>query len=413
MTKCPVYSVSRTEGSVARGKLALIEAGLNGQIEAGQKYQFFLSACLLCGSCVQSCPSQVDTPRVIRLARQKLAAAKKTRWLKRLFLRRFLPSRRMLPVLFKGARACRALWAAKVPGSSGLHVRFLKGPGGQRHTLPKIAKPFFTERELPREFDQTGLKVALFSGCVANYLRPQANEAALGVLSKAPASIVVPVSQGCCGLPALVAGEIEAATKLARRNLEAFLPEGGTWPDVITTTCASCGVMLKKHLPELLASDESLAARGKTFGDRVEPFSKLYSKLMSEKGSRSQDRQTELPKLTYHDPCHLSKGFKEKDAPRQLLTTLAGARFVEMRRPCSCCGQGGSFNITHYDLSLKIAENKVKDILASGAEILVTECSGCILQLSEALGRVGSSIEVISTAEALELYGEPGLHPKK
>ncbi|MBW1810780.1 MAG: (Fe-S)-binding protein [Deltaproteobacteria bacterium] len=406
MAKCPVYSVARVEGSVARGKLALIEAGLNGQIKTGKKYRFFLSACLLCGSCVQSCPSEVDTPRLVRLGRQKLAAAGKTRWLKRLFLQRFLPSRRMLPVLFKGARACRALWAAKVPDSSGLHVRFLKGPGGQRHSLPKITKPFFTDRELPREFTQAGLKVAWFSGCVSNYLRPQASESALRVLSKASACVVVPATQGCCGLPALAAGETEAAKKLARRNLEAFLPEGGTWPDVITTACASCAVMLKKHLPELLASDENLAARAKTFGDRVEPFSRLYSRLASGKGDAGKAKQPGLPVLTYHDPCHLSKGFKEKDAPRLLLTKLAGARFVEMRRPCGCCGQGGSFNITHYDLSLKIADKKVKDILASGAEVLVTECSGCILQLSEVLRRAGSSIEVISTPEALELYGD-------
>jgi glycolate oxidase iron-sulfur subunit len=151
--------------------------------------------------------------------------------------------------------------------------------------------------------------------------------------------------------------------------------------------------MLKKHLPELLEDP-----RARELADRVVPFSRLAVRLG---GNAAAGESTRGPLLCYHDPCHLSRGFGEKDAPRQLLTTLPGAGFVEMDHPCKCCGHGGSFNVSHYDLSTAISRQKVESILASGADMLVTECSGCLLQLAEALGRQRPGFDVITTPEAL------------
>ena len=403
MEKCPVYRVTRREGGVARGKLALVKARDDGRLEWSKRYDFFLSACLLCGSCTESCPNAVDTVSVVQAARAKTARARKGGWFKRQVLRRFLPSKKLLPRLLKGARATRALWAAKVPADSGLHIRLLKGPGGQRHRIPPIVRPFFTDRDLPRAHEGQGTRVALFSGCVTDYLRPQAGDSALRALDHLGASVVVPPGQGCCGLPAWGSGEIEAAAKLARRNIDAFLPVNEPWPEVITTPCASCAAMLRNHIAPLVAGDEDYEARARAFSERVVPFSRLWCRLSGadrDPAAGSSDGVL----LTYHDPCHLAKELEEREAPRRLLGSLAAARFIEMKRADDCCGHGGSFSVSHYDLSLDIVGPKVAAVIESGAEILVTECSGCVLQLSEAMARKRKGFEVITTAEAVDRY---------
>jgi glycolate oxidase iron-sulfur subunit len=349
----------------------------------------------------------VDTPRVVQAARAELARRKAGGRFKRFVLRKILPSRKLLPRLLKGARFTRALWAAKIPRDAGLHLRLLRGPRGERRRLPRLAKPFFLDR--PRPEPAAGTRVALFVGCVSNYLRPEAAEAAVTGLQRAGASVIVPAGQGCCGLPAYGAGEDDAAARLARRNLDALLPAGGrgSWPEAITTPCASCAYMLGKYLPALLARDPLLSERARELSKRVVPFSRLWVRLKGVAGEGPGRRaEGPGPRLTYHDPCHLSRGFGEQDAPRFLLTSLPGAHFVEMEHPCHCCGHGGSFNVSHYDLSTEIARHKIELVLATGADLLVTECSGCTLQLAEALSRIQPGFEVISTAEALERYGE-------
>jgi glycolate oxidase iron-sulfur subunit len=406
MAVCPVYSVARREAYVARGKLMLIQAHREGDLGLTRKYRQVITSCLLCGSCTQSCPNQVDTAAVVQAARAELVAEKKIGWFKRFVLRRILPSWRLLPALLRGARRSRALWAKKIPEDSGLYIRF---SGKPRRRIPPIAKKFLQDRDVrgtPRKPPGAGLKVAVFVGCVSNYLRPRAAEATVRVLEKLGADVWVPSDQGCCGLPSFGVGEMESARKLARRNLEALMPAGGPVPDVVTTPCASCAAMLGKHVPELLPDDP----RARELADRVVPFSRLAVRLG---GDAAALDTAPGPRLCFHDPCHLSRTFGEKDAPRKLLTSLSGAAFVEMDHPCKCCGHGGSFNVAHYDLSRAISRQKVESVLASGADLLVTECSGCLIQLAEAVGRRRPGFEVITTPEALFRFkfDKPGSPP--
>ncbi len=397
---------------MARGKLQLFAAHEQGCLSTSQAYRSFLSACLLCGRCLNSCPNEVDTPLLIQAARAALVEHNHTDWLKHLLLRRLLPARHALPLLLKGARGARALWAARVPRWSGLYIRFLRGPKGERHTLPPLADPFFLDRDVPTAATTGRPVVALFVGCVNNYLRPQAAEAAVRVLARAGAAVVVPKEQTCCGLPAYGAGENESALFLAQRNLDALVPETGSLPDFITTTCASCAWMLKEHLPTLLLTKPQLSRRAKLLAERVIPFSRLLINLrgISREGPGRVTEHTqakpEKTLLTFHDPCHLLLGFKEKDAPRCILSNLRKAEFVELEQPCSCCGHGGSFNVSHYDISVGIAHKKVEQIRRSGATMVVTDCSGCLLQLNESLLREGPPLEIITTAEAADRFDE-------
>ena len=407
MAVCPVYEAMGFEGGVARGKLSLISAHLDGRLSDGKIYRYFLTACLLCNRCKSSCPNEVDTAMGVQGARAMLARKGKIGRIKRFVLRRIMPRKFLVPVLFKGARLTRPVWASRVPRDSGLHVRFMLGPDGQRRKIPPIAKKFFLDGYVPSSHGQSdGPRVLLFVGCVNNYLRPQAAEAAVMVLEGLGARVEVPAGQGCCGLPAWGAGEVRGARKLAERNVDALLPDLDNPPMAITSTCASCAHMLKENVPGLLAEDEARRDRAKKLAELVVPFSVLWTRLSStsaEGPGRTQGDGKTI--ITYHDPCHLSRGFGEKDAPRFLLTNLDGVQLKEMSHPCRCCGHGGSFNLAHYDLSLSLGEDKARRAVATGAQVVVTECSGCVLQLDETISRVKQGVEVITTAEAAIRFG--------
>jgi glycolate oxidase iron-sulfur subunit len=404
MAVCPVYEVMQREGGSARGKLELVSALAAGELPDTRRVQALLHACVLCGRCRDECPHEVDTPRVVRAARAELHARGRTGFVERFLVRR-LPDRRALTALLKAARGFRWLWARRLPGDSGLGLRFARWPGGRGRRLPPLARPFFLERARPEPVGR-GPRVRLFVGCVNNYLRPEAAEAAWSVLAGLGARVAAPAAQACCGLVAVGLGDRETARRLAARNLEALWPAGEEPPEAVTGPCASCVWALAHHLPELLAGDATQAERARRLAARVVPFSVLAARLAGLDGEGTgREAPAELPALTFHDPCHLSRGFGEKDAPRHLLTRLAGARFVETDHPCHCCGQGGSFGLHHPALSEALARDKAARLRATGARYVVTECSGCVLQLQDILSREGERLEVLTTPEAMRLLG--------
>jgi glycolate oxidase iron-sulfur subunit len=84
---------------------------------------------------------------------------------------------------------------------------------------------------------------------------------------------------------------------------------------------------------------------------------------------------------TWHDPCHLVRYQNIKDQPRAILKGLKGLKYVEMPNADLCCGMGGSFSVYHYDITKKIAGKKMDGIKATGADIVVTACPGCMINL--------------------------------
>jgi glycolate oxidase iron-sulfur subunit len=111
--------------------------------------------------------------------------------------------------------------------------------------------------------------------------------------------------------------------------------------------------------------------------------------------------------VTYHDPCHLNRGQGEVDAPRRLLEAMPHVTFVEMEEADRCCGGGGTFSFSHYDLAKEIGRKKVNFIAATGADIVATSCPSCMMQLEDMLRRNGLSQEVVHVVELLQPYYAP------
>ena len=84
-------------------------------------------------------------------------------------------------------------------------------------------------------------------------------------------------------------------------------------------------------------------------------------------------------KVTYHTPCHLGRGLKTTAEP--YLRELLGAYFVPLEDTDVCCGFAGSYSVDFPGISSGILNKKVEQIKESGADIVVTDCPGCVMQI--------------------------------
>ncbi|MBI5234541.1 MAG: (Fe-S)-binding protein, partial [Deltaproteobacteria bacterium] len=183
---------------------------------------------------------------------------------------------------------------------------------------------------------------------------------------------------------------IESAKGFALKNLEAF---EGLNLDYITTACATCTNSLKNIFVRLLGScNAELKERVIKFSSKVIDMTELSASLTKGEGCAQRGI-----KVTYHDPCHLARGHGVKNEPRGLLKK-AGYELVEMDDPGRCCGMGGGLTFANHELSVEIAMKKAEDIVSTGAQIVATACPGCIIQIRDALTRMGANLPVAHVA---------------
>ena len=208
MSVCPVYLTTFREDDVARGKLALLEGVEAGTMARTQRFEKILSRCLLCGACAEVCANQVQTTRIIQAGRQRLFEFDKRSRAESALLKAVREGRVSARILLKGGSLLQALACKKVPETSGLHLRFPLSYFTERRTVPPIAwKPFLDAFRSQPSVEAEGPRIGFFVGCGANYLFPHVAWALVAILKRLGATLIVPESQVCCGLPAYVAGD--------------------------------------------------------------------------------------------------------------------------------------------------------------------------------------------------------------
>jgi glycolate oxidase iron-sulfur subunit len=386
---CPLYQETVKEGMAARGKLALLEAVVDGALAPSQVLRHRIEDCLLCGACAQSCPSLVPTTDLFLEAREELARMFGVPLPVRLFLFALAS-----PVLMSmGMPMVRLLQRARLPRLAQGRTEALL-PEAIRAALrsaPPVPDRAYRARPLPTPKDGEGSRptVAYFAGCFMNWGYADAAEATRLALTLGGHRVESPPVV-CCGLPHRVYGEAEAARRLARMNIEAL----EKYPAIVTD-CASCGAALKEYR-ELLADDPEYRERAHAVSARVADVSEFLMK-----GPLARPRGEVPLRVTYHEPCHLGRGQGVREQPRELLKSIPGVEFVEMKGADVCCGGAGSFCITHPDLSGKVGSAKVESILASRADVVASGCPSCMSQLRAMLHERGLRIRVCHPIELL------------
>lgn len=371
---CPVFTADKREGRVARGKIALAGSVLSGDVDFENKVLEDMSQCLLCGSCCSGCPNKVHTEEIVAAARRRIAEQRGLTSFGK-GVAAVLGKPKLMNFLAKSGGAMSSLLFKKLPEDSGLRLRFPAPFLEADRTLPPLTTRPFRERVpevLPGKPGQP--TVLFFTGCGINYMYPAIGEAFIKALKFLGVTILIPKDQSCCGLPAVSAGASETVENVAEKNLSVFRR---CQPDFIVTACASCNSGIADIYHGMGENFSEFSAK------TMDIFVFLANFGLPEKLA-SLPKQEVPVKVTYHDPCHLrNRGIV--DEPRKILQALPHVEYIEMPDASSCCGLGGTYSVYHYETSKKIGQRKAHNIAASGADIVATDCPGCIMQLQDSI----------------------------
>ncbi len=235
-------------------------------------------------------------------------------------------------------------------------------------------------------------RVALFVTCLVDSFRPTVGFAAIRLLEQAGCRVEVPLRQTCCGQPAFNSGDRATAAELARNVIAAF--EGY---DYVVAPSGSCGGQLRLHFPELLADDPNWAGRAAAFAARCHELVSFLTDVMGMKAVPARHTGS----VTYHDSCSGLRELGIHDQPRLLLGGIEGLTLKEMQDADVCCGFGGTFCVKYPEISVRMVSDKMANVAATGADMLLAGDMGCLLNMAGRLKRAGSGIAVRHVAEVL------------
>jgi glycolate oxidase iron-sulfur subunit len=395
LNHCPTYRVLGTEMDSPRGRIYQVLQVDSGRLPIGDSFVTHIDRCLDCRACETACPSGVQYGHIVERARAQIEQHYKRPWLARrlrdFFYRRVLGNPKLLANIARGLRLYQRSGMQFLARLSG--VLKLMGMAQLEQLQPRIDDSFFFDH-IGKVFPAQGelrARVALHAGCIASVAFSELNHATIRVLNNNGVEVWVPANQNCCGALQAHAGYRDEARKLARQNIAAMLDDRF---EAIVTNAAGCGSTLKEY-GDLLREDEE-HTRAEQFAAKVKDVTEFLAQL----GLRQPTRRLEK-KATYQDPCHLAHGQRVRNAPRELLRAV-GLELEEMPHPDQCCGSAGSYNVTQNELSMKILDEKMKDIACTSAELVVTANVGCMLQLRAGMERAARSVPVKHVIEVLD-----------
>ncbi|MBN2337584.1 MAG: (Fe-S)-binding protein [Acidobacteria bacterium] len=394
---CPVYQEEKTEASLARGKNELVKLLVSGELEINRELADRLYKCTGCMTCTTNCPARAEIPRIVVAARADIAGEMGMRFPYGLIYRQVLAKRGVMGLALAVASRLQGVLMPRTSGTL-RHMPDFVSAFGKGRRIPSVARKFL-RRQVPEVTPAAGrrtLRVGYFSGCMNEFVSPEIGRRTIGLLARRGVEVVFPRAQGCCGAAVFLgAGDFETARKMADRNAAAF--EG---LDYVVTDCATCACALTEYAHFLADTPEREEAYAR-FSGKVRHVASFLVDVLGAADFRAP-ALLDGKKVTWHDPCHLNRHLGVREQPRRILESLDGVRYVEMPEADRCCGMGGQFNLLHYELSMKIAKRKSESIEAADADIVVTACPGCQLQLADSASRLDKPQRVMSLMDVIE-----------
>jgi len=394
MSVCPVYREDLLEGHVARGRNMLIKSVENNQTTPVDAYREELSYCLLCKRCGSLCPARLSPDKITLKARNRmiesLGLPRMQRWVNRALLNhrsglaRMVGMTALLPIIASnGKRPLRHLADTVSIFSGSVSIPLLSSPTLKKR-IDGVTQP-------PNHQAAKG-KVAVFPGCVFEFFQAHIGEAMIAALTEAGYEVAYRADLGCCGQAVHSAGDFKTARGMAEKNIDTLAAY-----DTVITGCATCGSAMRAY-GQWFEEGDSRRNKAAVFSGKVMDFSEFLAD-QNRQTDKKTDGMPDTITVTYHDPCHLRQHQGVYEAPRKILISLPGVRFIEMENADACCGLGGSFGISHRDISSAIQEKKINAIKKTGADAVVTSCPGCLMYLAHGVQRHKLAVKVLHIAE--------------
>ncbi|GAA4288392.1 glycolate oxidase subunit GlcF [Georgenia daeguensis] len=380
---CPTYNLWGEEMDSPRGRIYLMKEGLEGEPMSASMVQH-IDGCLGCMACVSACPSGVQYDKLIEATRQQVERrGSQHRSLTDRALREGIFQLFPRPERLRLVRGPLALYQRSGLSRLVRGSKVLEKISPTLATMEAIAPPIERQVRIPPYTPARGerrMTVGLLLGCVQREFYPGVNAATVRVLNMEGCDVVAPPSQGCCGALSVHAGREEEGLRYARNLIDAFSEAG---VERIVVNSAGCGSTMKDYA-HLLADDPAYAERARAFSEKVRDISEVLVEL-----GPVATRHPLPVTIAYHDACHLSHAQKVRSQPRQLLRAVPGLTIKEIADGDLCCGSAGIYNLVNPGPARELGDRKATNVAATEAELLVTSNPGCLLQITDALGRQG------------------------
>ena len=238
------------------------------------------------------------------------------------------------------------------------------------------------------------MRIALFVTCLADGLFPGVGRATVRLLERLGHEVTFPEAQTCCGQMHSNTGYLREALPLIRRYVDAFED-----CEVVVVPSASCTGSVR-HQHAMVArrfGDEELARRAEAVAARTFELSELLVEVLG-----VEDVGAYYPhRVTYHPTCHSLRLLRVGDRPLRLLRNVAGIDLVELPDAEVCCGFGGTFAVKNGAVSTAMLADKMRSVLATGAEVCTAGDSSCLMHIGGGLSRLNAGTETVHLAEIL------------
>ena len=236
------------------------------------------------------------------------------------------------------------------------------------------------------------MKVTLFIPCLIDQFHPQVGKNVVRILKKIGLDVDFADEQTCCGQPFFNAGYWKKAIPLAKRTIKAFKDA-----KVVVAPSGSCVTMIRTHYKELFSDNPEWLNQAQELSEKTYELSEFLTHVIQVDDLGASYKG----KVTYHDSCQVLRGLGISSEPRQLIKNVKNLELIEMDKPDLCCGFGGLFSFKFPHIAEAMVEEKVKNILASGAEAVVGCEISCLMNIGGYLGYRGINVKTLHLADLL------------
>lgn len=238
--------------------------------------------------------------------------------------------------------------------------------------------------------------VTLFIQCLVDACFPGVGDAMVKVFDRLGIPLVYPEGQTCCGQPAFNSGYRREAKTVARRFIDLFAEA-----KAIVCPSGSCVAMIRCHYPDLFQDEPEMLEEVGALARKTFEFTEYLVDVLG-----VTDLGAAFPATaTYHDSCHLARTLGIREQPRQLLRQVRNLQLVEMASADTCCGFGGTFSVAYPDISLALVDDKIDNILKSGADTVVGCDVSCLMNIQGRMSRRKETVRVLHIAQVLASAG--------
>ncbi len=380
---CPAIDIYNYHPYSGGGRIILALAYEMGRIKATEELRDIVYKCTACGNCAISCKylNTLEPLEIIMKLREKLV------------------DEGMGPMLKQ-----------KLYTDS---IKQLNNPYNEPHEKRMDWLP----NDIKLDPDA---KLLYYVGCTSSYRRKEMAIATARILNAAGIPFnILQEEEFCCGSPVLRVGDVKTFQEYLNKNLDIIEAKN---IETIVFSCAGCYDTFKVDYPLY-----------REYNFKVIHAVELFDELIR-KSQLKLTHQVPLT-VTYHDPCHLGRNAERHqewqgdvvplmslvtinvppkpkntgskgiyDAPRNILKKIPGLEFVEMERIKEysyCCGAGAGVKSAFPEMAIKIAEIRIDEAEASGADTLVSACPFCSTNLQDGIMEAGSNLKYHDISELI------------